>query len=198
MNYDSNFKTQYMKKYFGNFTIAIALMLFLNACSKEVAEEDNDNEVVTTLELHIMERVTFNHFIYKFDDPDGFGAGSAAPVIDVIRLSPNKVYDVELKLFNKTANPVEDVTAEVEEEGADHRFYYLPSTSSNITVNNFSNDGNGVPVGIMSTWTTGAKGAGKIRIVLRHYPNGSKATDDPVDSPKSSTDVDTEFTTSVE
>src|SRR5688572_10853846 len=110
MNYDLNLKTQFMKKYFGNFTIAIALMVVLNACSKDVAEEDNDNEVVTTLELHIMERVTFNHFIYKFDDPDGFGAGSAAPVIDVIKLAPNKIYDVELKLINKTANPAEDVT----------------------------------------------------------------------------------------
>jgi hypothetical protein len=187
-----------MKKYFGNVIIALGSMLLLNACSKEVAEEENDNEVVTTLELHIMERVTFNHFIYKFDDPDGFGAGSAAPVIDVIRLAPNKVYDVELKLLNKTSNPVEDLTAEVEDEGADHRFYYLPAAGSNITVNNFSNDGNGVPLGIMSTWTTGPKATGKIRIVLRHYPNGSKATDDPVDSPKSSTDVDREFTTAVE
>jgi hypothetical protein len=187
-----------MNRYFRNIIIGTASILFLNGCSKEVAEEDNDNEVVTTLELHIMERVTFNHFIYKFDDPDGFGAGSVSPVIDVIRLSPNKVYDVELKLLNKTANPVQDITAEVEEEGVDHRFYYLPAAGANITVNNFSNDANGVPVGIMSTWTTGAKATGKIRIVLRHYPNGSKATDDPVDSQKSSTDVDTEFTTAVE
>ena len=187
-----------MKKYFKNVFTAVGFMLVLSACSKEVAEEENDNEVVTTLELHIMDRVTLNHVIYKFDDPDGFGAGSAAPVIDVIRLLPNKVYDVELKLLNKTANPVQDVTAEVEEEGTDHRFYYLPAAGSNITVNNFSNDSNGVPVGIMSTWTTGAKANGKIRILLRHYPNGSKATEDPFDSPKSSTDVDTEFNTVVE
>ncbi|RYY11259.1 MAG: hypothetical protein EOO04_35545, partial [Chitinophagaceae bacterium] len=122
-----------MKRYFGTLTIALVLLLGLNACSKEVAEEDNDNEVVTTLELHIMERVTLNHFIYKFDDPDGFGSGSVSPVIDLIRLAPNKVYDVELKLLNKTANPAEDVTAEVEEEGNDHRFYYLPTAGSNIT-----------------------------------------------------------------
>jgi hypothetical protein len=187
-----------IKQYLKLTAITVMMMLVLNACDKEVAEEENDNEVVTTLELHLIERTSLEHLIYKFDDPDGFGAGSVAPTVDLIKLSPNKVYDVELKLLNKTANPNEDVTGEVEEEAADHRFYFLPTTGANIAVSNFSNDANGVPIGITSTWTTGAKATGKIRIVLRHYPNGAKATDDPVDSPKSNTDVDTEFVTSVE
>ena len=187
-----------MKRNFLLMLFAASSILLLNSCDKEIAEEDNDGEVLTTLELHFTERGTQNSLIYKFDDPDGFGTGSVPPVIDLIRLLPNKVYDVELKLLNKTANPIEDVTAEVEEESADHRFYYLPATGGNIMVDNLDKDADGLPLGINSTWTTGAKAAGTIRIVLRHYPNGGKATDDLVDSPKSGTDIDTEFATAVD
>ena len=178
----------------GLFSIAT----ILNSCSKEVAEEENDNEVVTTLELHFKERSATNEMIFRFDDVDGFGSGSVPPVIDIIKLAPGKTYDVELKLLNKTSNPAEDVTAEIEEEAAAHRFYFLPAAGTGITINNFNTDGNGVPVGLTSTWVTGAKATGKIRIILRHYPNGGKANDDPADSPKSGTDIDTEFPTSIE
>jgi hypothetical protein len=179
-------------------SLVFLLTLTLGSCSKDIAEEDNDSEVITTLELHFMERSTTNHLVYSFDDPDGFGAGSVAPVIDLIRLAPGKTYDVTVKLLNKTTNPIEDITTEVEEEAGDHRFYFLPLPGSEINVSNFSNDASGVPVGITTTWTTGAKASGKIRIVLRHYPNGGKTADDPVDSPKSGTDVDTEFSTVIE
>lgn len=180
------------------FALALAAMTIFSACSKDVQEEENDNEVVTTLELHITEKGGGSHFIYKFDDPDGFGAGTLAPVVDVVKLAANKVYDVELKLLNNTANPVEDVTGEVEDEAAAHRFYILPDASSNITISGLNTDLNGIPVATASVWTTGTPGTGKLRIVLRHYPDGGKAADDSVDSPKSSTDVDTEFTTVVE
>ncbi len=180
------------------FAIALFALTVLNACSKDVQEENNDNEVVTTLELHITERSGNNHFIYSFDDPDGFGAGSTPPVVSEVKLAANTIYDVEIKLLNKTTNPVEDVTGEVEDESDAHRFYILPDGTSNISVSGLNSDLNGVPLGTKSVWTTGAAGTGKLRVVLRHYPDGGKATDDPVDSPKSSTDVDTEFATVVE
>jgi hypothetical protein len=178
--------------------LVAAAMTIFSACSKDVQEEENDNEVVTTLELHITEKGGASHFIYKFDDPDGFGAGTQPPVVDIVKLGANKVYDVELKLLNNTANPVEDVTGEVEDEAAAHRFYILPDATSNIAVSGMNTDLNGVAVATTSVWTTGAPGTGKLRIVLRHYPDGDKAADDPVNSPKSSTDVDTEFSTVIE
>lgn len=173
--------------------MAALLVTGLNACKKDVAEEENDNEVVTTLELHFKERNTTNEVVFKFDDPDGFGAGSVTPTIDEIQLAAGKTYDVELKLLNKTANPEEDVTGEIEEEAAAHRFYFLPSSGSNITIDNLNTDGNGVPVGVTSTWTTGAAASGTLRVVLRHYPDGGKAVSDAVDNTKSNTDIDTEF-----
>jgi hypothetical protein len=179
------------------FFAAMLPVLFM-ACDKEIAEEENDNEVITTLELHFTEPGGSSPLIYQFDDPDGFGSGSVSPVVDVIRLAPGKTYDVEFKLLNKTINPVEDITGEIEEESAAHRFYILPSAGSNITITNTGNDENGLPLALTSTWTTGTSATGSVRIVLRHYPDGGKAADDPVDSPKSGTDVDTIFETSVE
>lgn len=184
--------------HYKSFLLILITASIFTSCSKNVAEEDNDNEVVTTLELHLTERSTSNQLVFAFDDPDGFGSGTVPPVIDVIRLAPGKTYDVEVKLLNKTRNPVEDVTAEIEEEAADHRFYYLPLAGADITISNLSTDGNGVPVGVTGTWTTGAKSTGKMRVVLRHYPNGGKEANDPVDSPKSGTDIDTEFSTVIE
>jgi hypothetical protein len=140
-----------------------------------------------------VERSTTNELVFAFDDVDGFGSGTVPPVVDVIRLAAGKTYDVSVRLLNKTQNPAEDVTAEIEEEAADHRFYFLPSTNAGVTISNLNNDGNGVPVGITGTWTTTAKATGNVRVVLRHYPNGGKETGDPADSPKSGTDIDTQF-----
>jgi hypothetical protein len=62
------------------------------------------------------------------------------------------------------------------------------------------NDGNGVPLGITSTWTTGAVATGKTKITLRHYggtPPG-KAAGDLVSSSKSSTDIEVDFNTKIQ
>jgi hypothetical protein len=173
-----------------------AIALVFSACDKEDVVENNDNEVITTMELHFMEQGTSNSLIYTFNDADG--PGGANPTIDVIRLAPNKVYNVEVVLLDRTKNPVDTITAEVEEEADDHRFYYEPSTGANITVTNLDNDNNGLPVGINSRWTTTGAANGQITVTLRHYESGGKAQNDPVNSTKSSTDAVAVFTTSVQ
>lgn len=167
------------------------------ACKKESPQpEDNDNEVITTVELRFTEQGTTNAVSYKWEDLDGDGGN--APVIDEITLSPNKKYDVQLSLWDKTKTPAENITEEVEEEAADHRFYFIPTATSNITVNNLNNDGSGIPLGVTSQWTTTGAADGSVNIVLRHYPEGGKAADDLVTSSKSSTDADVTFNTTIE
>lgn len=172
-----------------------ASVLLLSSCKKEENEEENEEEVITTMQLTFVPAGGGTTVTYKFDDPDG--PGGTNPVKDDIVLMPNKSYAVTVQLLNKTANPVADITTEVAAEADAHRFYYEPSAASNITVANFNNDGNGVPVGITSTWTTGAAATGTIRVTLRHYPGNppNKATDDAVNSTKSSTDLEVDFNT---
>jgi hypothetical protein len=172
-----------------------ASALVLGSCKKEDDEEENEEEVITTMQLTFVPIGGGTTVMYKFDDPDG--PGGANPTKDEIVLQPNKGYNVSLQLLNKTANPVADITAEVAAEAAAHRFYYEPSAGSNITVANLNNDANGVPVGITSTWSTGAAATGTVKVTLRHYPGNppNKAADDPVNSSKSSADIEVDFTT---
>lgn len=186
-----------MKKEILKFGLLLfgASALLLGSCKKDNDEEENEEEVITTMQLTFVPVGTGATVTYKFDDADG--PGGANPVQDEIVLQPNKTYNVSVQLLNKTVSPAEDITSEVAAESEAHRFYYEPSGAGNITVAGFNNDGNGVPVGITSTWTTGAAATGTIKVTLRHYPGNppNKAASDPVNSSKSSTDIEVEFST---
>jgi hypothetical protein len=187
-----------MKKQFLHLSlVALLTASVFTACKKDKGES-NEEEVITTLQLTFTPQGGGAPLVYKFEDADG--PGGAAPVIDQIVLAPSKSYNVALQLFNKTANPVEDITEEVEEESDAHRFYFAPAAGSNITVSNLDKDGNGIDLGLNSVWTTGAAATGSIKITLRHYPAvpPNKAAGDLVDSQKSATDLDPTFTTKIQ
>ncbi|MET0463240.1 MAG: hypothetical protein ABW007_08795 [Chitinophagaceae bacterium] len=182
--------------------IAFAAFLttgLLTSCSKddEIAEE-NHEEVITTLKLTFTPVGGGTAATFQFRDPDG--PGGAAPTQDEIVLAPNKTYTVAVQLLNETHTPAEDITEEVEAEADAHRFYYKPSTGSNISVTNLNNDANGVPVGLTSTWATTAAGTGTVKVTLRHYPGNppGKAAADLVDSNKSGTDIEVTFNTKIQ
>lgn len=181
-----------MKKQVLKFSLLLfgASMLMLSSCKKD-DDEENEEEVITTMQLTFVPVGGGTTVTYKFDDPDGPGGGS--PTIDEIVLAPNKAYNVTLQLLNKTVTPAEDITLEVAAESQAHRFYYEVQGGLNLTISNLNNDANGVHLGITSTWTTGAASTGKANVTLRHYPGNppNKAASDPLDSPKSSTDITT-------
>jgi len=182
-------------KYF--HTVALCLILLAFACKKEKnTPEDNDNELITTVELRISETGSGNVKTFKWEDIDGEGGDN--PVIDAITLDAGKTYAVALSLTDKTKSPAVNTTAEIEEENKVHRFYFEPSPGSGITVSDLDNDDAQLPLGLHSVWTTSAAASGTMHIVLRHYANGGKESDDPVSSSKSSTDADVLFTVQVQ
>lgn len=175
--------------------LVIGVALF-SSCKKE-KEEENDEEVITTLIVKFTPVGGGAPLQFSFDDADGPGGNPA--IKQTIALAANRTYNVSLELSNKTTNPVTNITDEIIAEADAHRFYYQPAAGSNITVSNLNNDGNGVPLGVTSTWTTTSAANGTIKITLRHYANTppNKATADPVDSPKSATDIEVDFVTSI-
>jgi hypothetical protein len=185
-----------MKMNLGKLLLAISMPLFFFACKKDHGE-DHDEEVITTLTVKLTPQTGGATLSFSFDDPDG--PGGAAPTIAPIVLAPNTIYNVSLELYNKTTNPVTNLTTEISAESNAHRFYYAPSAGSNITVSNLNNDVNGIPFGLTSTWTTGAPSQGTMKITLRHYGGNppNKAADDPVTSNKSSTDAEVTFNTTI-
>ena len=188
-----------MNKYLTTYLPAIAILAVLfSSCLKEALEEENEEEVITTLKLTFVPEGGGTNLVYAFDDPDG--PGGVLPTQDSIILAPNKNYNVTLQLLNRTLTPPEDITEEVAAEPEAHRFFYIVGAGSNIAVSGLDNDPDGVPLGITSTWTTTTAAAtGTVKIVLRHYPGNppDKAATDPVNSPKSSTDVEIDFITAV-
>ncbi|MGN2375551.1 hypothetical protein ACTFAO_17960 [Sphingobacterium spiritivorum] len=182
-------------KHFSSIAVA-AIVLFATSCSKDddPIPEENDNEVITTVQLRFKEQGTTNELLYAWKGADG--AGGNAPVIDQIALQPGKSYDVSVSFLDEVNG--EDITEEVSEENIDHRIYYVPSSTSNIQITNLDKDDNNVTLGLESIWTTTTASTGTVRVVLRHYPQGGKIETDLINDPKSSTDVDIQFNSKVE
>lgn len=181
-----------------SFLFFSAATISLTACDKEDGIEENEEEVITTLQLTFAPADGTSPLVFKWEDLDG--DGGANPTVDVIQLAANKTYNVTLQLLNKSVNPVENITTEVAAEGTSHRFYYTPSAGSNFAVTNLNNDADGNPLGITSTWTTTSAANGTVQITLRHYPGNppNKQAADAVNSSKSSTDIEVSFTTRVQ
>jgi hypothetical protein len=168
--------------------VAALMVTLMTSCKKESQPaEENDNELITTVQLDFSNRATSETSTFIWEDADG--PGGELPYIDTIMLAANSTYDVKVSFWNKSVTPAEDITNEVKAESENHRVYYEPSASSGITVGELDNDTGGIPLGVSSRWSTTGSGTGTILIVLRHYANGGKAADDPVNSSKSATDA---------
>ena len=177
-----------MKKQFMKIVLGILVSgAVITSCKKDKVET-NDTEVFTTVILKLTPTGGGAILTYQADDPDGIDGG-AAPVAQEIILAPNKVYNTEIILLNKTKTPIDTVSVEVRTEADDHQFYFTPTAGTNLTVNNLDKDSKNYPLGLTSTWTTGAVSTGKVYILLKHKP-GVKGANDPITLGE--TDIDTQ------
>lgn len=186
-----------MRKYLIAGLCGLVLLLSHSSCKKFEAGENNEEEVITTMNLYFAPVGGGQGLVIGFDDPDG--PGGNPPTQSTISLARNTVYNVRVELLNKTVSPADTITNEVIDEGAAHRFYYTASAGNNITITNEDVDADGGILGVNTRWTTGAAATGTMTVTLRHYPGTppDKQNIDPVFSPKSSTDVAIVFVTAV-
>lgn len=181
-----------MKNIFSLPGMLLLALLVASSCKKEKAqEEQNDNELITTVELRITESGTNNSTIFKWEDIDG--PGGEDPIIQPVNLLPNKLYNVQVAFIDASQNPPESITSEIVKENDVHRLYYEPDQSTGITVGSLDLDDNNLPLGLNCSWKTTGSGSGNMLITLRHYPNGGKEASDPVNSSKSNSDAAVEF-----
>jgi hypothetical protein len=145
--------------------------LFSTSCSNDDAPV-NEEEVITTV------RVTLvgggQTIVLESRDLDGDGPN--APVLTPIGggiLVAGTTYTGSTTFLNELEDPAEDITVEVEEEGADHQvFYQLPSSIG--TVSYTDTDANGRPIGLNFTLVAGTSGStGTLTVTLRHLANKS-------------------------
>ncbi len=152
----------------------IALLLiptiFLTSCSNDDNAPVNEEEVITTVRVTLVnggQTITLT-------STDLDGDGPNAPVVTVSgNLVAGTSYTGSTTFSNELVDPAEDITTEVEEEGIDHQvFYQIASSLGTITYND--TDANGDPVGLEFTLVAGTSGAsGDLTVTLRHLPSKS-------------------------
>jgi len=168
-----------------------------------IIEGNVEEEVINQIVLNFTPAGGGDAVTAMWFDADGEGVGN--PTIDDINLAQNTTYELSLSLANTLGMDVEDITEEIMEEADEHMFFFEfttdifsdPSGDGNLdnrsdSVNYNDQDGNNLPVGLMTNWTTGGVTAtpGSFRIILKHQP-GLKTSNS--DATVGGTDVDISF-----
>jgi len=103
--------------------------------------------------------------------------------------------DGAIELLNETESPSENVTLEVAEEDEEHQFFF-DIEGALMNVDYADEDGNGNPLGINFTLTTGDAGNGSMLITLKHEPK--KPNDGTLADAGGETDIAQRFSVTVE
>lgn len=191
-------------------SFAIASMAFLGGCDDDDPKKENTPELITEATLTFTPTGGGATVTVTATDPDGEGVQDLT-VDGPINLVVNKTYTLSVELINGLADPSEeeyDITAEVEEEGDEHMFFFAwtndvfsdPAGNGNVDnrtddVNYNDEDDNGLPLGLSTSWTTVASAAsGTFRIMLKHQPDLKSASST---SATGESDMDLTFTINV-
>ncbi|WP_299113528.1 type 1 periplasmic binding fold superfamily protein [uncultured Winogradskyella sp.] len=170
--------------------------LAMTSCSSDDDGGENDEELITTVVLTLTNTANAADIVtLTFTDLDGEGGNEPVYTPAVSTLSTNTTYTGSIQLWNATENPPEDVNEEIVGEADEHEFFYTPSVAG-MTVVKTDTDGDGNPLGIETTVTTGTVGTGGLNVVLRHEP--SKPNDGTLAGAGGSTDVEVNYSISVQ
>lgn len=184
-------------------SIKYLALLFLGltfaACDNDDPEPVNEEELITTV------RVTFTNTANAqdvatavFEDLDGPGGND--PVLTNPTLTANSTYTVTIQFLNEQETPAEDITEEVAEEDDEHQVFFVAGTGLNFTYEYGDEDGDGNPLGLTGTATTGAASTGNLTISLIHEPSKSATgvnEGDPTNA-GGEADVEVTFTTTIQ
>lgn len=206
-----------------NSTLLFAILLLLlgTSCKKKKDEPAPDNpppapntqEIITTFKLLLTDSTTGTVYTYLYKDPDGDGGQSgfygpgtssvSAQTDSVFTLMPNRTYFCEILLLDETKNPVDTISNEVSEEGADHMFFFnslnpsgspfmvtLSGSNIHITYKDLDSGSPQRGIGLLTRWRTYGIVAAKnpVNIILKHQPGVKNGTFAPGD-----TDADVTF-----
>lgn len=185
------------------YALALVTALTFSSCSND--DDDpipvNEEELITTVTAIYTPVGGGTAVTLQYKDLDGEGAN--APVITVSSaFAKNKTYNGTVTFKNELANPAEDITPEIVEEGEEHQIFYQKTGTLNAFTygtasSNF--DKNGKPVGLQSIFTTTEAASGTLTITLRHEPNKSatNVASGDITNAAGSTDAEVSFPISV-
>lgn len=172
-------KTIQKSKHLKFYALALVAALTFSSCSNDDDNADpvNEEELITTVTAIYTPVGGGTAVTLQYKDLDGEGAN--APVLTISSaFEKNKTYNGAVTFKNELANPVEDITPEILEEGDEHQLFYQKTGTLNpftygTATSNF--DKNGKPIGLQSVFVTTDAASGTLTITLRHEPNKSAA-----------------------
>ncbi|MEK6546949.1 MAG: hypothetical protein AABZ56_01405 [Bacteroidota bacterium] len=178
--------------------LSLFLVFSLFSCIHgEEMEPSDDNELITTFKLVFTPQTVEENetpLVFYWRDTEGDGVVDR---LDPIVLNNNTQYDLQVQLFDETKSPRVDITKSIIEEADVHLFVYKIQPASLIKLTIKDRDSKGLALGLRGDVKTGAKGNGKMRVLLKHQPpvNG-QSVKNGLEEP-GSTDVDIEFILSI-
>jgi len=187
-------------------TFFIGSLSFLISCKNEDPTPENIPELITKVILKFTPTGGGTAVTVTATDPDGEGSQDLQ-IDGPINLSKGTTYTLTIELLNGLYNPGADgydVGKEVLAEGDEHQLFFSwtstfssPTGSGNIgsapgIVNYQDEDINGLPIGLTTSWTTGADAeSGKtFRVLLKHQPDIKSNTTTSLDG---ESDLDISF-----
>ena len=174
----------------------LVAVLFMTSCTDDDAVTIiNEEELITTVELELTNSTdATNVVLLKSVDIDGDGPDD--PVITITgTVNANSTYLGQVRFLNESIAPSEDITEEVIEESNDHEVFYTTSIS-HLSITKTDMDMNGNPLGVLTSFQTGAIGTGTLTLVLRHEP--IKPNDNTLTGAGGETDAEVSFAFEVE
>lgn len=187
-------------------TFFIGSLSFLITCKNEDPTPENIPELITKVILKFNPTGGGTAVTVTATDPDGEGSQDLQ-IDGPINLTKGTTYTLTIELINGLYNPGADgydVGKEVLAEGDEHQLFFSwtstfssPAGSGNIgsapgVVNYQDEDINGLPIGLTTSWTTGADAeSGKtFRVLLKHQPDIKSNTTTSLDG---ESDLDISF-----
>jgi hypothetical protein len=151
------------------FILLLILFSFNFACKKEEVIPTDDNELITTVDL-IFTDTNKKVSTFSFQDKDG-DAKTLPEKFDKITLDKNVIYTMDIKVYDETKSPKEDITEQIKLESDVHLFVFKIDPASLFPLKAIDKDKNGLPIGLLSSGITqNAVGTGKLNLVLKHQP----------------------------
>jgi hypothetical protein len=202
-------KLNTMKSQMKIFVLLVLMsgLVFLSGCDED-PEPENIPEEITRVVLTFTSAGAAPIEV-EANDPDGDGPLDI--VIEPISLVANREYTLTIQMFNGLLDPSDDeynITTEIKEEDEEHQLFFgwstglftSPTGTGNIgsagVVNYEDFDEGGLPVGLETTWTTGAASSGEktFQVILAHQPEIKSATSTSNDG---EAEVDVTFSISI-
>ena len=166
-------KIAYSKYALKIFLTLLASSLIYSCSNDDDPEDIHEHENITrvTLEFYSGDECCVVREEFTWDD------GSTPPTLT---LSADSEYFVIINFYDASdPNNIEDITPEIEEEANEHYVLYEKAGVSNLTITSSGIDisgSDGIPINLLTDWSTGAAESGNVVVHLIHEPTNKNGT----------------------